>query len=154
LIKYIDNIKKGGIMIGYVDSRIDPNKAVMYQDWINSNVPADGKKVIGSCVHYSKKMVERFPELRLVGIQDLFEGHCWCFTEDNLVVDPTAHQYDNGFCYPNDPLEEEDFPTGKCIWCGEMVIPDTNRAREWFGADMVGPHHECDRLLMEDLNSI
>jgi hypothetical protein len=91
-------------------------------------------------------MVEAFSELRVVGIHGIYSGHAWCVTIENTVVDPTAHQF-NGIQYPyyeGDRLDFEDFPSGKCPWCGEIIWPDTeNNKKRFIGSDELFDHGGC-----------
>lgn len=126
-----------------------------HQAWINANVSDVPDKVRGTCRRQSEAMVAAFPELRIVGVSSFgMREHCWCATKDNKVADPTAHQFRGPFNYSRF-LELEDFPTGKCMNCGELIYPDNPRTRAYFGVDDeegaeycgLGPHKACNKIL-------
>jgi len=122
-----------------------------YQEWIDDNIEDDCK---GACLPAADAMVKMFPELRVKGIQSIFSGHAWCITEDGYIVDPTAHQFDSVpmWAYEDTQiLNREDFPTGKCFVCGEVIWPDTPRNRELY-MDEAGPHDECMKRYSQELN--
>jgi len=123
-----------------------------YQEWIDANVPTDCK---GECRPMAEAMAEAFPELRVVGLVGIFSAHAWCVDQDNYVVDPTSHQFDTLPDYDTDcRLDVEDFPTGKCMQCGDVIYPDTERNRIMYGGHMdLGPHDECMEQFMRDLQS-
>jgi hypothetical protein len=128
-------------MKGYVDQSI--RKKRIYQNWIDANVPDSDCR--GCCSRVSTAMAEAFPELRVVGECGIYgDGHAWCATRNNKIVDPTAHQFVREYNYPTEWLEKDDFPYGACPTCGELCIPDTPGARAWFGEDAIyGPHTWC-----------
>jgi len=123
-----------------------------YQTWIDEHAPEEAKQ---ACVGTAKAMAAAFPELRVVGVECFEYGHAWCVNEADEVVDPTAHQFlNNGFDYTGRRLELTDFPRGKCHWCGELIWPDTEGARKYnVNWDMVGPHVECDKAFMKDMQN-
>ena len=104
----------------------------------------------------SNEMVACFPELRIVGTSYFgMNEHCWCATEDNKVADPTAHQFGGRLLNYSHFLELEDFPTGKCMWCGELIYPDTPGTRAFFGVEDsnemdLGPHTSCNKHLEKE----
>ncbi|MBW2646251.1 MAG: hypothetical protein JRE23_08750 [Deltaproteobacteria bacterium] len=118
-----------------------------YQEWIDANVSDECRQ---TCLPKSKAMAETFPELRVVGHHGIFSGHAWCINKDEEVVDPTAHQFGaSGYAYNSIYLELDNFPLGKCPWCGETRWKDTPGVRsylEQYGSaeEQVGPHKFCD----------
>ena len=131
-------------MKGYVQQQ-NANKR-LYQKWIDTNVPEDCRQL---CLSKACDMAETFPELRVVGHHGLFSGHAWCITNSGLVVDPTAHQFGvNRYAYKSIYLELDDFPLGKCPWCGETRWKDTYGVRSYLGqygsaGEKIGPHKFC-----------
>ena len=115
---------------GYINVK-NKSDAEKYQSWINENVSEDCK---GSCRRAVDKMVKIFPELRIVGIFDYWgisSDHAWCTNKENEIVDPTYHQFEK-YKHTDNPLELSDFPEGKCMWCGDIIIPDTPRNQERY----------------------
>ena len=126
-----------------------------YQEWIDANVPDKCRQM---CLPKSRDMAETFPELRVVGHHGIMSGHAWCINENEEVVDPTAHQFGaSGYPYNSIYLELDDFPLGKCPWCGETRWKDTPGVRsylEQYGSaeEQMGPHKFCaeqERKCME-----
>ena len=70
-------------------------------------------------------MIEVFPKLRrvrgnaMVGID--FRPHWWCVTQDDEVIDPTAHQWDRPPVFYEELTNDEE-PCGKCIYCGDLLF--------------------------------
>lgn len=127
---------------GYVEL-----KNIKYQKWIDTHVP---NKCIGMCLTKAKAMAKAFPELKVVGVQDWTSGHAWCVSKRGKVVDPTAHQF-RGYHYNRHPLDLDDFPIGKCHWCGETIWKDTPGVRAHVdNYETVGPHVECARAMREE----
>lgn len=139
---------------GYIAVR-DNGPRAEYQKWIDKNVPADPKHVLGLCRNMSDGMAKAFPELRVVGASyhGIYE-HAWCVNKNMEVVDPTAHQFQGGKGdYSDKPMELSDFPEGKCMNCGELIYPDTPRNVEIFGDEAdLGPHNYCDQILAEEFS--
>jgi len=132
-------------MKGYVES-----SNAKYQKWIDKNI---GKNPIGQCTAKAKDMCRVFKELSVKGYFDIFgQGHAWCVEPNGKIVDPTAHQFSSPYRYPSDPFDPEDFPQGKCMWCGEIILPDTPRIRNYFECmDMcIGSHITCNECLAEE----
>lgn len=119
----------------------------LYQGWIDDNVPRSCKQL---CRCKAEEMVKAFPELRVVGIHGIYSGHAWCVTVGDTVVDPTAHQFE-GVQYPYDDearIDIEDFPLGKCPWCGEITWPATeNNKKRFGGTDELLEHEGCGAVL-------
>ena len=140
-------------MKGFINAT-DPEKRKRYQAWMDENVPNDCQ---GRCRGYSDKMAEAFPELRVVGVFDpwgVSTNHAWCTNTEGGIIDPTAHQFEPGFLYPQNPAELSDFPKGKCPWCGELILPDTpyNKTRCCDESEL-GEHVVCNRRMDTELNS-
>jgi len=125
-----------------------------YQAWINRNTSAIPDRVRGTCRLKAEAMAAAFPELEVVGVSRWYFGHAWCITKDGRVVDPTAHQFASPYRYPKSFLRIEDFPTGKCHWCGELEWPDTPGVRAYLGEEVeyttLGPHDECRKAFLEE----
>jgi len=97
-----------------------------YQTWINANYPSFESAQL-QCVEATKRMIEVFPELKLVKgsveIEEPFNSpptnapHCWCLTENGDIIDPTANQYFTKILgYTK--FGDDNLPTGKCPNCG------------------------------------
>jgi hypothetical protein len=128
---------------GYISPEVNKEKRIQYQNWINEHVPDDCKRY---CRSMCEEMICQFNELRMVGFVGLYSDHAWCLDNENNIIDPTFHQFDYAYKHPDQYLESKDFPTGKCIWCGELIWPDTDAAR-FFTGDEVGPHVKCNEQL-------
>lgn len=132
---------------GYVELK-DPK----YQRWINENVEENCQQ---QCVRHSKAMADVFPNLRVVGMSGMLNGHAWCVDKDDKVVDPTSHQFSNPFQYTI-RLELDDFPIGKCSWCGGEHWKDTPGVRRYMKVigdndeTIIGKHNECITQMNEE----
>lgn len=126
-------------MKGYIETS-NP----LYQAWIDTNVPDKCRQL---CLPKADAMAEAFPELRVVGQSGFISSHAWCVTMDNKVVDPTAHQFDKKYLYSDIRLERDDFPIGRCSYCGETRWPNTPGARKYLeqigDEEQVGIHTSC-----------
>lgn len=126
---------------------VEPDDA-RYQRWINEHVATNPAQV---CLNTAAAMAEEFPELRVVGVSNFLSGHAWCVNKADEVVDPTSHQFSSKFDYSVERLEREDFPVGKCHWCGETIWPDTPGAKKYVGEyESVGPHRSCDAAFEQE----
>ncbi len=139
-------------MKGYVETN-NP----LHQAWIDRNV---GEKCQRSCLPKADAMAKVFPELRVVGQSDPLSGHAWCVTEDDKVVDPTAHQFDKKYPYGSIRLEREDFPIDKCPYCGESRWKDTPGVRKFLKEygyedieEQIHPHTICAEEYMREMNA-
>ena len=129
-------------MKGYVQSGNQ-----VYQRWIDDNV-CDNP--IGQCRRMAEAMCKQFPELSVKGYFDMFGyGHTWCVEPSGKIVDPTSHQFHTPYNYPSDPFNPEDFSRGKCMWCGEIILPNTKKVRKYFKGMHIGPHKRCDKYLIK-----
>jgi len=139
--------------IGYIELKPSA-KARAYQAWMNRNVTANPKKVMGQCRAKAVAMASYFKELTVVGTSyhGMVSGseHAWCITKTGKVVDPTAHQFHGRYNYSKDPMHVEDFPTGKCMWCGELYYPDTERNRRHFDPSELGEHTQCNEAMRRE----
>lgn len=95
-----------------------------YEQWIWDNV--DPEHTTGLCHHYSDEMRKDFPELILVRgyYFCLIEGkhpHWWLRTEDGVIVDPTANQFESKGEGRYEPIPEDaPEPVGKCRNCDQL----------------------------------
>jgi len=137
-------------MKGFINV-VDSEKAVMYQAWIDKNTAAKPGKARGTCRPKAEAMAKKFPELSVVGHSYWGTGHAWCVNDVGEIVDPTAQQFgDCGYdSYHTPTLKMEDFPTHKCMWCGDDVYPDTPGAHAYLEGDDLdaGPHTRCNELM-------
>lgn len=91
-----------------------------YSEWILSNDYGRGQ-----CAEATQAMVAAFPELRRVGGHVVIlespktPTHWWCETEDGIIVDPTARQFQCIVEYLPHKGEE---PVGKCANCGGYIF--------------------------------
>jgi len=131
---------------GYISEAVGVGRRANYQVWIDAHVPDECK---GHCRAVCDKMAEHFEELRVVGVTGMCNGHTWCVDQMGNIIDPTAHQFTHDYYYPSLFLEKEDFPTGKCPYCGELVWPETDGARAYAGE--VGTHIECNEKLRQEI---
>lgn len=98
--------------------------AETYNAWIAQYVAAQ-KSTLGRCRDATAKMVEAFPELRIVlgYVHDGLwgkRGHAWCVDTDGKIVDPTASQFPALLEY--DPWKPGDeVLIGKCMECGSQI---------------------------------
>jgi hypothetical protein len=119
-----------------------------YQKWIDDNVP---NKCQQWCLQKADKMAEVFPELRVVGCQGVFGAHAWCVDHNSKVVDPTAHQFGGRYNYDTTHLERDDFPIGKCMYCGEIKWKDTPGVRAYLTPEeQIGTHTYCNKQLEKE----
>lgn len=77
-----------------------------YQAWIAAYETRVGvENLTGKCGPAAQEMNIAFPELRVVrGAVTLSRcecvwSHVWCETEEGVVVDPTAKQFDKPMCF-------------------------------------------------------
>ena len=104
-----------------------------FSDWISEHAKGD---VRGYCRQIAQEMADAFPALTVWGKFCPIDGtgHAWCQTPDGQIVDPTASQFAEGYNYAGGvPLS--DFPTGKCMECGELIYGKTGYS---------GLHAECE----------
>lgn len=97
-----------------------------YANWIRDNVDASDCR--NTCETKTREMVEAFPELQRVRGHyiDVIDGsrpHWWCKTEEGVIVDPTASQFN-----PYGDYEEIDESlgelTGRCPNCSDGLCYD------------------------------
>lgn len=81
-------------------------------------------KLRGLCKDFSERLIEQFPELKLVRghyhcpYLKKPDPHWWCETPEGSVVDATAEQYLSfGMGHYEPWPEEKSLPTGKCPNC-------------------------------------
>ena len=100
-----------------------------YEIWIAENIT---ENPYGKCHELSKKMLESFPELKLVRGHYVCpiwgkRGHWWLVTEDGENVDPSKRQFPSGgtgkYILWNEGDEE---PTGLCMNCSEYTYHGDN----------------------------
>jgi len=69
-----------------------------YSHWIDTNYP-DKESAVNKCNEAVHHMTQRFNALTVqVGYANGIY-HCWCRTEDGIIVDPTAKQFDGDVEY-------------------------------------------------------
>jgi len=63
-----------------------------YTTWIATHYPTSDS-ALHQCRKAATDMVSAFPELKLqVGFLNR-QMHCWCITQELIIIDPTAHQF-------------------------------------------------------------
>lgn len=84
-----------------------------YQEWIDKHYPTPESAKL-QCAEATAAMIAEFPELkRVAGYVRLNEdnafihGHWWCIDDYFNIVDPTAHQWWQGWGYHKPRLEYE-----------------------------------------------
>jgi len=76
----------------------EPGQCNTYKNWIETNYP-DKESCRNKCNEAVRAMVDYFDNLTVqVGIANGVY-HCWCITEDGVIVDPTSKQFDNEIKY-------------------------------------------------------
>jgi len=98
--------------------------SVLFGSWIFGRYPTPESAKL-QCAEATAAMIEVFPKLRrvrgnaMVGID--FRPHWWCVTQDDEVIDPTAHQWDRPPVFYEELTNDEE-PCGKCIYCGDLLF--------------------------------
>jgi hypothetical protein len=119
-----------------------------YQKWIEVNVPDISLGLYGlrgKCTEFSKMMCNEYPELTF---QHGYyycpiwreQEHSWTITPNGSIVDPTKDQFPSKGIGTYAPLEEEDWPIGKCMNCGRPCFSKNG-----------GTAHTCSELCTIEL---
>lgn len=120
-----------------------------YQKWIRQNGYHYPLKARNQCQSACNKMVQAFPELKLVrGWIDFKLGtqHWWCELEDGTIVDPTEAQFTGRELHYIKFEEGVDAEClGKCMNCGSECWdkdPETLEPLQYVNANCCSP--ECE----------
>lgn len=98
----------------------------------NASELSDADIVRGSCVYFSKKLNEKFPELKCVPGFCNGEEHLWNVDPDGNIVDATGIQFGPILNY--EPYEENNpkhlVIIGRCMECGEYIYGKMTDSRK------------------------
>jgi hypothetical protein len=106
----------------------------LYQDFIDELVETSRKSfchnvsragaVRGNCVSWSKKLSEKFPELKVVVGFCNGQEHAWCETSENEIIDATWEQFGIIRQYEeyDENNQEHAVKIGRCMNCGEEIF--------------------------------
>jgi hypothetical protein len=100
-----------------------------YREGIN-NYNGD---IYRKCKEVSLEMQQVFPELRIAkGLVNIIEDdkqyqHQWLVSPEGDIIDPTAKQWAGVYNYI-EIKENDPYPIGKCMNCGEWVFSDSDSA--------------------------
>lgn len=124
-----------------------------YADWIKENYPTKDSAFC-ACATATAQMVSAFPELKRERghVYLALSGertHWWCVAPDSVIIDPTAHQWDEPILQYEPYVVDEELgePIGKCMECGELCYEKVP------GASSCCCCHECAAALNEDYNT-
>lgn len=108
-----------------------------YREWIDLNYP-DSSSGYGKCKEACEAMKAAFPELIITnGFVEVFAWNCndrqhwWLKTKDQEIIDPTRKQFPGLIEYREieDDHPARNYPTCKCMNCGEVYFGTSNRSR-------------------------
>ena len=117
-----------------IDKRVNMKtmftKNVEYNQWISRHY-STSLSARTKCEEATEQMVNDFPELtRVRGEIEVEEPynlpptktfHWWCVTGENIIVDPTGHQYPTKILKYIPVDLDKGTPTGKCMHCGSIT---------------------------------
>jgi hypothetical protein len=118
--------------------------------FLNGSELDDETIVRGSCVKYSKKMREKFPELKCVPGYCNGEEHLWNVDPNGNIIDATGIQFGPNRDY--EPYDENNpnhqVVIGRCHECGEYIYGKMSSLPKSFCSE------SCEAATISYLNSI